>query len=220
MMQVKTESNRIYFIRRLLIYIIGLLVISCGSNLFVNAALGVAPFSSIAYALTFLLPLSFSMAILLMNGIHLILECILLKQFSISHGMQLIMAILYSSFLQLLKPVTDLVGATSFYQQLIIAVIACFFMAIGMTLMIVSNFVVLPAEGLVGALAFLLHKDFGKVKTIADSSVVLLAFLLAYTLSGKIVIGIGTVMSAFLTGSINQCFLKLCKDRLLAFMGE
>lgn len=219
-MQVKTEKNRVFLIRRLLVYIIGLLIISSGSNLFVNAALGVAPFSSIAYALTFLLPLSFGIATLIMNLIHLALECLLLKQFSISHVMQFLMAILYSSFLQLLKPITDQIIADTFPTQIMAAALACFLMAIGMTLMIVSNFVVLPAEGLVGALAFIFRKDFGKVKTIADISVVIIAFLLAYTLSGKIVIGIGTLMSAFLTGSINQCFLKICKDRLLRFMGE
>lgn len=219
-MQVKMERKRVFLIRRLLVYIIGLLIISSGSNLFVNAALGVAPFSSIAYALTFLLPLSFGMATLIMNILHLILECLLLKQFSISHVMQFIMAILYSSFLQMLKPITDHVVADTFPHQILVAGVACFLMAIGMTLMIVSNFVVLPAEGLVGALAFIFRKDFGKIKTIADISVVIIAFLLAFTLSGKIVIGIGTLMSALLTGSINHCFLSLCKDRLLRFMGE
>lgn len=211
--------NKNYVIRRFIVYMVGLSIIAYGSNLFVKSALGVAPFSSIAYALTFVFPIGFSSATFILNALYLLLECILLKSFTISHIMQLMMSVLYSFFLQLLTPVTNLVVIHSFTQQILIALFASILMAIGMTLMIIANFVVLPAEGFVGAIAFVCKKEFGNVKTYADMIIVIIAFLIAYLLVGKIAIGIGTLISAFLTGNINKVFMKLFKNRLLSFMG-
>lgn len=211
--------NKNYVMRHFIVYISGLSIIACGSNLFVKSDLGVAPFSSIAYALTFVFPIGFSSATFILNALYLLLECTLLKSFTISHIMQLMMSVLYSFFLQLLTPLTNLIVIHTFTQQILIALAASILMAIGMTLMIIANFVVLPAEGFVGAVSFICKKEFGNVKTYADIIVVVIAFLTAYLLVGKIVIGIGTLISAFLTGNINKVFLKLFKHRLLTFMG-
>lgn len=208
------------FSKRFLIYISGLFIIACGSNLFVNASLGVAPFSSIAYALTFIFPIQFSLTTLFMNMIHLVLEGVLLHSFSKSYIIQFLMTLLYSAFLQSLSPFLTPFQPEYLIQQFFLAIIACILMAIGMTLMILSNFVVLPSEGFVGALTFVLHKDFSTTKTYADIAEVTIAFLLAFIFSGKIVIGIGTLLSAFFTGFIHKLFLSFCKDRILRFMGE
>lgn len=211
--------NKNFMVRRFIVYMTGLSIIACGSNLFVKSALGVAPFSSIAYALTFVFPISFSSATFILNALYLLLECLILKTISVSHIMQLMMSILYSFLLQLLTPFSNLFVVHSFSQQIYVAIAASILMAIGMTLMIIANFVVLPAEGFVGAIAFVCKKQFGNVKTYADIAVVVIAFLIAYLLVGKIAIGIGTLISALLTGNINKLFLRLFKRKLLNFMG-
>ena len=46
------QRNKNFFYHRMIIYIAGLLIMSTGSNLFLKAALGVAPSCTIALTLT------------------------------------------------------------------------------------------------------------------------------------------------------------------------
>ena len=50
-----------YMRRKIIIYLIGIFTLANGSNLFLNAALGVAPSCSLALTLTFLLPGSYAL---------------------------------------------------------------------------------------------------------------------------------------------------------------
>lgn len=52
-------------------------------------------------------------------------------------------------------------------------------LGLGVSLEIISNATVLPGEGMVVAIVFRTHKNFGNIKVLVDSSMVLAAVLLS-----------------------------------------
>ena len=67
----------------------------------------------------------------------------------------------------------------------------------------------LAGEGIVNAVALRWKLDFGRVKTIFDTSLVVLAALLSSTQLGSIEgIREGTLVSALITGSIARFFIR------------
>lgn len=70
-----------YMRRKLIVYLIGIFTLTIGSNLFLNAALGVAPSCSLALTLTFLLPGSYALYNFIVNSLILILEALIVHKF-------------------------------------------------------------------------------------------------------------------------------------------
>lgn len=209
-----------YFYKKLFIYLIGILVLAIGSNLFLNASLGIAPSCALALTLTFLLPAGYAFFNFLINLILLGMECFVLHSFGKTQIVQLIITFVYSALIQLLSNILSIFQPHSFYEQFILAIIACIIMGAGITLTLLSNFVVMPMEGFVGAIAFKIKKEFGKVRVVIDIVMTVLAALVSLIFLHSIVsVGIGTIISAFLTGSIVSLCTKLWKTKLDVFMG-
>lgn len=73
--------------RKLIVYLIGIFTLAIGSNLFLNAALGVAPPCSLALTFTFLLPGSYALFNFIVNSLSLFVSLEKHKSFnSLSHS--------------------------------------------------------------------------------------------------------------------------------------
>lgn len=209
-----------FFYHKLIIYIAGIFILSIGSNLFLNAALGVAPSCAIALTLTFLFPGSYAFFNFLINILLLGLESLLLHSFKKTQMIQLLITFLYSLFIQLLAPALSFLQPQTFFQQILLALLACIVMGIGITLTLLSSFVVMPMEGFVGAVAFRLHKEFGRVRVKIDCFMTLLAILISlFFVHSLQSVGLGTILTALLTGNIVSICTKLWKAPLDVFMG-
>ena len=90
-----------FFYHRMIFYISGLLIMSVGSNLFLKAALGVAPSCTVALTLTYLFPFhSYASFNFLINTAFLVGEVFVLRQFRKSQIIQLALTFLYSVFIE------------------------------------------------------------------------------------------------------------------------
>lgn len=211
-----------YFINKLMLYILGLLILAIGSNLFINASLGVAPSCTLALTLSYILPFgSYAFFNFITNGIILLIEAILVKKFGKTQVVQLLLTFVYSLFIQLLSPIVSTIMPTTLPYQIITAVIACFILAIGASLTIASKFTVLPMEGLVGVIAVKKHQEFGqvriKVEVIMIIAVAIFSLICLHSISS---IGIGTVIAAYCTGRITTWFSHNFQKRLDIFVGN
>lgn len=82
-------------------YIAGLLIMSVGSNLFLKAALGVAPSCTIALALSEIFPShSYAVFNFLVNSFLLLCEIAVVKKVEKKQAVQLALTFLYSLFIQ------------------------------------------------------------------------------------------------------------------------
>lgn len=93
-------------------------------------------------------------------------------------------------------------------------------MALGITLTIHSNLTVMPYEGFIGALAFRLRKDFGKLKVIIDVLFTLVSITISLILLHNMnSVGLGTIIASFLTGSVVSFFDWILTTKLNHYLG-
>ncbi len=205
---MKTEKQSY---RRVICYICGLLVMSIGSNLFLKAALGVAPSCTIALALTELFPsMSYAVFNFIVNGCLLLCEIAVEKKVGKRQAVQLLLTFVYSLFIQWTSALFQGINADLMSTRILLSFAACAVLAAGIFLTVQSGLAVLPMEGFVSSLAKKRGLPFGTVRVQVEVMITagsaLLSVVLLHDLS---VVGIGTVIAAFCTGMINNCLARL-----------
>lgn len=209
-----------YMKRKLIIYLIGIFTLAIGSNLFLNAALGVAPSCSLALTFTFLLPGSYALFNFIVNTALLILEALIVHKFGKTQIIQLFITFIYSYLIKLTSIFLTHIQPHSFLEQVLLATLACIVLALGITLTIHSNLTVMPYEGFIGALAIRLRKDFGKLRVILDITCTLASIVISLILLHSIKsVGLGTILASFLTGSVVSFFDTILTTRLNHYLG-
>ena len=214
----KTMPN--YMRRKLIVYLTGIFTLAIGSNLFLNAALGVAPSCSLALTFTFLLPGSYALFNFIVNTALLILEALIVHKFGKTQIIQLFITFIYSYLSKLTSIFLTHIQPHSFLEQVLLATLACIVLALGITLTIHSNLTVMPYEGFIGALAIRLRKDFGKLRAILDITCTLASIVISLILLHSIKsVGLGTILASFLTGSVVSFFDTILTTRLNHYLG-
>ena len=209
-----------YMRRKLIVYLTGIFTLAIGSNLFLNAALGVAPSCSLALTFTFLLPGSYALFNFIVNTALLILEALIVHKFGKTQIIQLFITFIYSYLIKLTFIFLTHIQPHSFLEQVLLATLACIVLALGITLTIHSNLTVMPYEGFIGALAIRLRKDFGKLRVILDITCTLASIVISLILLHSIKsVGLGTILASFLTGSVVSFFDTILTTRLNHYLG-
>lgn len=206
-----------YMRRKLIVYLTGILTLAVGSNLFLNAALGVAPSCSLALTFTFLFPSSYALFNFIVNSLILILEALIVLKFGKTQIFQFIITFIYS---YLIKLTSLFLQPHSFLEQVLLAILACIVVALGITLTIHSNLTVMPYECFIGALAIRLRKNFGKLKVQIDLiftiSSIVISLILLHNMNS---VGLGTIIASFLTGSVVSFYDALFNKKLNHYLG-
>ena len=209
-----------YMRRKLIVYLTGIFTLAIGSNLFLNAALGVAPSCSLVLTFTFLLPGSYALFSFIVNTALLILEALIVHKFGKTQIIQLFITFIYSYLIKLTSIFLTHIQPHSFLEQVLLATLACIVLALGITLTIHSNLTVMPYEGFIGALAIRLRKDFGKLRVILDITCTLASIVISLILLHSIKsVGLGTILASFLTGSVVSFFDTILTTRLNHYLG-
>lgn len=209
-----------YMRRKLIVYLTGIFTLAIGSNLFLNAALGVAPSCSLALTFTFLLPGSYALFNFIVNTALLILEALIVHKFGKTQIIQLFITFIYSYLIKLTSIFLTHIQPHSFLEQVLLATLACIVLALGITLTIHSNLTVMPYEGFIGALAIRLKKDFGKLRVILDITCTIVSIVISLILLHSIKsVGLGTIIASFLTGSVVSFFDTILTTRLNHYLG-
>lgn len=206
-------------IKKLQVYLSGIFILAIGSNLFINAALGVSPSCSLALTLTSLLPGSYAFFNFVVNFLCLIFEAILVKKFGKTQIVQLAITFIYSYLIKVTSIFLVQIQPHGLFEQIIVAMIACSIMALGIELTLESNLTVMPYEGLVGALSYKLKMTFGKLKVISDIlftiSSALISLILLHNCNS---VGLGTIIASFLTGSIVSLYAHFLSKRITLYI--
>lgn len=209
-----------YMRRKIIIYLIGIFTLAIGSNLFLNAALGVAPSCSLALTLTFLLPGSYALYNFIVNSLILILEALIVHKFGKTQIIQFIITFIYSYLIKLTSLFLTNIQPHSFVEQVLLAILACIVMALGITLTIHSNLTVMPYEGFIGALSIRLRKDFGKLRVVIDVLFTLASIVISLVLLHNMnSVGLGTIIASFLTGSVVSLYDIILNKKLNTYLG-
>lgn len=206
---------------RLPMYFIGLFIMTVGIAFSVRSDLGVSPVSSPPYTLTVVWNVEMGMATFLFHVALVLLQILLLRRkYKPKNLLQLAVGVVFGLFttfcnsLVMMIPMPD-----SLPFRIIMLVVSIVIVAIGIFLYVPADIMPLAGEGTMLAISQVTCFKFSNVKIGFDVSVSVISLVICLiTVHSPGSVGIGTVVSAVLTGAalggVTRIFGEK-RDRLL-----
>ena len=204
--------NKTNICKRLIIYIIGLFIMTVGVSISVKSNLGVSPVSSIPYTITCVWGIEMGKATILFHTALVLLQIVLLrKNFKIKNLLQVAVGIVFGYFTTFCNwcaaflPTPDNVAI-----RVLMLLVSVVLIAVGIFFYMPSDIMPLAGEGAMQAVTDISGIPFSKVKVEFDCSMVIVSLitcLVALHSFGSV--GIGTVIAAVFVGIVVGIITKL-----------
>lgn len=190
---------------------ISILTVGTAITLITNAGLGATAVTSLPFVMSELWDIRFGLLTSLFNVLWVILQMIIQKKkFPKIQWLQFLVAFLLGFAVDLSNLVFGFLQPQTYFAQLLMLIIGCLIMGFGIFLQLKAAAVYNPAEGIVAVITENTNHPFGTIKTLFDSSLVLLSVLLGLIVAGQVVgIREGTIISAVIIGPFTGMFQTL-----------
>lgn len=205
--------------KRILLYLLGLLIIAVGINFSKMAGLGISPVSSIPRALEVAWGFTLGQMVIVIYCILVAAQLVVLrKRFRVANILGVPVALVFGWMVDLVGIDPNAFGhlLANFPRPEIYPVKVLYLAAsiliigIGVFTYLKPNLVPMPAEGLAQAISQVTGKAFGDCKTMVDTSLITIALIIQLLFLGglhsftgdTIVIREGTIISALLVGQV------------------
>ena len=202
-----------HLVARYLVLALGVLINSFGIALITKGALGTSPISSLGYVLSLSFPaLSFGATTFIVNLVFIAIQIALLRRdFQPVQLLQLVVNVVFSEFIDVSTRLLGFFEPTWLPVQLLCVVLGCAVLALGISIEVAPNVILVPGEGAVRAIASVCTARFGTVKVCFDLTLVAIALILTFAFFGEVRgLGLGTVISALVVGRL----VNLCNTHL------
>lgn len=190
---------------RLILYVIGLFIMTLGISMSVKSNLGVSPVSSIPYTITCVFGLEMGKATILFHAVLVLLQVLILRRkFEWKNLLQIVVGILFgyfttfSNYFFSFLPTPD-----NMVIRMLMMLGSTIVIAIGIFFYLPANIVPLAGEGTMKAISDVSEFAFNRVKIAFDITMVVMSLitcLIVLHTFGSV--GIGTVIASVLVGMI------------------
>lgn len=207
--------------KRLVTYVLGLFLMTIGISFSVKSNLGVSPISSIPYTITLIAGLEMGKATILFHAFLILMQIVILRSdFKMKNMFQLVVAVVFGYFTTFSNYMIAFLPAPETYIiRLIFLLISIVFIAAGIFLYLPSDIVPLAGEGVMQAVAQKTGIAFPRVKVSFDTSMVLISGTTCFfILRGLGSVGAGTIISAFLVGTVLSLIMYIFRKKLDNFL--
>lgn len=196
--------------------IIGLFFVALGVSLSIKANLGTTPISCIPYVLSLAFPLTVGELTILFNALLILLQILLLRHdFEIHQLSQIFVVILFGFFTDFTLFLLNGLNVTTYLSEWILCILSCFVLAFGILLEVKANLIYLAGEGIVLAISYVSHIEFGKIKPCFDTSMVITGIILSFVfLGGLYGVREGTIFAAIVIGFIVKFYNDYFGEKL------
>lgn len=198
-------------VRRYSMFLTGVLVCATGIAFITRAGLGTSPVSSIPFVVSLVTPdgLTMGMFTFAFNMLFLALEAVLRKRFTLLQALQIPATLFFSFCLDRAMLFIPTRYGGAWLDSAVYLMIGCVVMALGIALEVMADVIMLPAEAFVRVLSQKLGRDFGHVKVGFDSSLTLIAAVIALVTLGKLNgVREGTLISALAVGQLVSLYTR------------
>ena len=195
---------------RVLIFLLGLSVLSFGISTVTQAQLGTGSVSSLAYVLTLFTGISMGTYVFLTNLFFYFvgLACVPTKWFK-KALMQLPTCFLFAACIDLTMPIAALLTPEHYALKVLMAVIGSVFIGFGVSAMVHARLAILPVEGAALSIMQRFGGSFGTIRVSLDVFLVTAALICSFAFFGELRgLREGTVIAALLSGNFAKFFLK------------
>lgn len=204
------ENNIKNTIKSYIIFLIGLFVSSFGVSFVTKSDLGTSPISSIPYVSSLNFSLTLGEFTIIFSALLILLQILILgRHFKIEQLLQIPISLMFGYFIDFSMILLKFMQPNSYFTKFICLAIGCIILGIGVYLEVLADTVMLPGESFVNSIVFRFKTEFGITKIFFDVSISLIAIIISFMLSGKLIgLGIGTIISALLVGYIARFLAK------------
>lgn len=211
-MKKSKRDKIIYYCKRILIYILGLLIYAYSVCLITRADIGISPITSIAYIFTFFTPYTLGMTQFVVNIILILIQVIWLrKEFKKYQYLQIAASFIFSVFIDVLMPLTVMFdpGVMSLISRILLFMVSLVIMGLGLSIVTISDIIMLPGDGVAKTIAYKLDLEFGKAKVFNDVACITATCIISFIALQRLEsVQIGTVISALFLGNIVRYIMK------------
>lgn len=209
-------------VQRYFWFFIGVAINSFGVAFITQAALGTSPISSVPYVLSLKFTPTLGQFTFVFNLLFILIQFLLLrKRFPPIQFLQIVVNLFFSACLDVSMDLLAFLQPEHFLARLVCLLIGCAVLALGISIEVAPNVLMVPGEGIVKALAVVTGKRFGSIKVLFDVTLILIAVILSllffHRLNG---LGLGTIVSALIVcqivNFINRHFPAISRISALA----
>lgn len=185
-------------------FFVGVAINSFGVAFITQAALGTSPISSVPYVLSLKFVPTLGQFTFVFNLLFILIQFLLLrKDFPPIQFLQILVNLFFSACLDVSMGLLAFLQPQQFLARLVCLLIGCAVLALGISIEVAPNVLMVPGEGIVKALAVVTGKRFGSIKVLFDVTLILIAVLLSFLFfHGINGLGLGTIVSALIVGQI------------------
>lgn len=189
-------------IKRIIVYIAGLIILALGIDLNTKTMLGISPIISVPYNISVISGWLLGAVIFSYYVLLVILQLLIQKKdFPVYQFLQIPCAFVTSAAVQIFDNVIPVPGHIAL--KIIVLILAIVVTAIGASLVVGMKIVPNPADGLANIIGTKLGHGFGFGKNIIDFISVTVSIIIGLVAKGSIIgIGIGTVITMIMTGRV------------------
>ncbi len=138
-----------HIVKRLIFYLIGLFILSVGLALFLRAGLGLPVNSSVAYVLSRIIFVKYSVCVAMVNIVLVFIQlAVLRKEFRPVSFLQIPLSVLFGFFVELTCALTENIQPSGYVANLSLMVLGIVFLGLGLSLYVQTDLIPLPLEGL------------------------------------------------------------------------
>lgn len=203
------------YLRRILIYAVGLLCLAFGVAFSVNSNLGVSPVNSLPYVISLVVKREMGSCVIAVFSFYILVQLVVLRrEFHWINLTQLFFSALFGYFVDFAKWVLGSFALPAYPGQLMMLAISILLVAMGVCLYMNADLVNMPMEGMTHAINKKLfpNRSFHEVKVWMDCIVVAVGCCLSLIFMGGLNgIREGTVLCALLVGRV----MKPLQQRLV-----
>ena len=184
-----------------------------GVGLSIKADLGTSPISSVPYAVSCFASVTVGQATIVMHCAFIAAQILILrKKYSLIQLMQLPVAFLFGFLTDLGVWAVQGIPCGAYWQRWLVCLAGIFLVAVGVSLEVKANVVVLAGEGVVLAVCKVAPVKFGSMKVAFDVTLVLTACVLSFLFLGSLHgVREGTVAAALCVGLVTKLIKRLAE---------
>lgn len=193
------------YLQRYFYFILGLAINSFGIAFITKSSLGTSQISSIPYVFSlFFQNISFGTFTFLFNMLYILLQILLLKKdFHPVQFLQVVANLLFSVLIDISMSALSWFNPDTLVLRGVSLIAGCIILALGISIEVAPNVIVVPGEGIVRAIAQVTGREFGKIKVCFDVILILIALIFSLLFFHNIQgLGIGTIVSAVAVGKL------------------
>ena len=206
-------------LRRYGLFLLGVVIASCGIAFITRAALGTSPISSLPFVLSLITPPSIGVYTFFFNLLFLLSEAIVRRTFTTEQLLQLPFTLLFSACIDLFMYLIPTQLHGPYPMKALYLLTGCALLGLGVTLEVAGGVTMLPGEALVRAISQRSGIAFHRVKVLFDSSLTIIAAVVALLAFGRLNgVKEGTVVAALLVGQLVKFYETLLTPFLDSFL--